>query len=183
MTFKIKLEDKAAFLNRMEKQDEAIDSKQIKDNKLEGYFEVTIDDPKQLEVVKAILKKSPKINTMSEMKKKLTKKELAEMVRQELQAVIAEKKKVKDEDKKKKLDENQLDEGLENELLQLVDPVFDFLKDNAGFLATIGGIAGLAKWVGDKASKDPELRKSLDKATGAGSEEGGAFGRGIKDLK
>ena len=107
MTFKIKSEDKAAFLNRMEKQGEAIGSEQIKDNKLESYFEVTIDNPKQLDVVKAILKQSPKINTLSEMKKKLTKQELAEMVRQELQAVIAEKKKAKDEDKKEKLDENE----------------------------------------------------------------------------
>lgn len=111
MTFKIKLEDKAAFLNRMEKQGEAVGSEQIQDNKLEGYFEVNIDDPKQLEIAKAILKQSPKINTLSEMeKKKLTKSELAEMVRQELQAVLAEKKKMKDEDKKEKLDENQLNE-------------------------------------------------------------------------
>jgi hypothetical protein len=32
MIAKIKLEDKAAFLNRMEKQGQAIDSKDIKDN-------------------------------------------------------------------------------------------------------------------------------------------------------
>lgn len=99
MTFKIKLEDKAAFLNRMEKQGEAIDSKDIKDNKLEGYFEVTINDPKQEQMAKDILKQSPKINTVKEMKKSLTKSELKEMIRQELN----EKKKI--EDKKKKLDE------------------------------------------------------------------------------
>jgi len=99
MVFKIKLEDKAAFLNRMEKQGEAIDSQNIKDNKLEGYFEVAIDDPKQEQVAKAILKQSPKINTIKEMKKSLTKSELKEMIRQELN----EKKKI--EDKKKKIDE------------------------------------------------------------------------------
>jgi len=60
--FKIKLEDKAAFLNRMEKADVELDSTQIVDNKLEGYFEVTIDEPKQLEVATSILKQSPKIN-------------------------------------------------------------------------------------------------------------------------
>ena len=103
-TFKIKLEDKAAFLNRLEKQDVPMDSSKIKDNKLEGYFEVDIVDPKQLEVVKTILKQSPKINTIKEMKK-LTKSELKEMVRQELQGVLAEKKKMKDEDKKENLDE------------------------------------------------------------------------------
>ena len=112
MIFKIKLEDKAAFLNRMEKQGETISSKQIKDNDLEHYFEVEINNPKQLETAKAILKKSPKINTLSEMeKKKLTKDALKEMVRQELQASLLEKKKMKD-DKKKQLDENQLNESV-----------------------------------------------------------------------
>ena len=99
MTFKIKLEDKAAFLNRMEKQGEAIDSKDIKNNKLEGYFEVTINNPKQEQMAKNILKQSPKINTVKEMKKGLTKSGLKEMIRIELN----EKKKI--EDKKKKLDE------------------------------------------------------------------------------
>ena len=104
-TFKIKLEDKAAFLNRLEKQDVPMDSSKVKDNKLEGYFEVEIVDPKQLEVVKTILKQSPKINTIKEMKKSLTKDQLKEMIRQELQGVLAEKKKMKDEEKKENLDE------------------------------------------------------------------------------
>jgi hypothetical protein len=105
-TFKIKLGDKAAFLNRMEKQGETISSEEIKDNKLEDYFEVDIVEPKQLEVAKTILKQSPKINTIKEMKKSLTKDQLKEMIRQELSGVLAEKKKMKDEDKKKKLDED-----------------------------------------------------------------------------
>jgi hypothetical protein len=104
-TFKIKLEDKAAFLNRMEKQGETISSEQIKDNKLEGYFEVDIVEPKQLEIAKSILKQSPKINTIKEMVNKLTKDQLKEMIRQELSGVLAEKKKMKDEDKKENLDE------------------------------------------------------------------------------
>jgi hypothetical protein len=99
MVFKIKLEDKAAFLNRMEKQGQAIDTQEIKNNKLEGYFEVTINNPEQEKIAKDILKQSPKINTIKEMKKSLTKNGLKEMIRQELN----EKKKI--EDKKKKLDE------------------------------------------------------------------------------
>jgi len=97
MIFKIKLEDKAAFLNRLEKTGVALDTNQIVDNKLEGYFEVTVDESKQLEAVQTILKQSPKINTIKEMKtkKKLAKSELEEMVRQELQAVLAEKKEEK----------------------------------------------------------------------------------------
>jgi len=86
MIFKIKLEDKAAFLNRLEKQDVALNSSQIVDNKLEGYFEADITDPEQLEVTKAVLKQSPKINTLKETtSRKLTKNMLREMIRQELQ--------------------------------------------------------------------------------------------------
>jgi preprotein translocase subunit SecA len=104
-TFKIKLEDKAAFLNRMEKAGVGLDTDQAVDNKLEGYFEVIVDEPKQLEAVQTILKQSPKINTIKEMetKKKLTKSELKEMVRQELQTVLAEKKKAKTPEEKKKV--------------------------------------------------------------------------------
>ena len=89
-TFKIKLEDKAAFLNRMEKAGVELNTNQTVDNKLEGYFEVTVDEPKQLEAANLIIKQSPKINTIKEMenKKKMTKDELKEMVRQELQAVF-----------------------------------------------------------------------------------------------
>jgi len=81
MIFKIDSKDKAAFLNRMEKQGETISSEQIKDIKLEDYFEVEITNPEQLETAKAILKQSPKINTLKE---KLTKSTLKEMVRREL---------------------------------------------------------------------------------------------------
>lgn len=96
-TFKIKLEDKAAFLNRVEKAGVALDTDQIVDNKLEGYFEVEVNDPKQLEVVKTILKQSPKINQMEVKKKKLSKDELKEMIRQELTSILNEKKKTKEQ--------------------------------------------------------------------------------------
>jgi len=86
MVFKIDSKDKAAFLNRMEKQGETISSKQIKDNKLEGYFEVEIIDPEQLEIAKAILKQSPKINTLKE---KLTRGTLKEMIRRELYRIYS----------------------------------------------------------------------------------------------
>ena len=113
-TFKVKLEDKAAFLNRMEKAGTGLDTDQAVDNKLEGYFEVTVDEPKQLEAAKLILKQSPKINTintinkMETTKKKLTKDELKEMVRQELQSVLAEKQKSKE-------DKENLDEMVDSE--------------------------------------------------------------------
>jgi hypothetical protein len=152
-TFKIKLEDKAAFLNRMEKAGVALDTDQAVDNKLEGYFEVIVDEPRQLEAVKTILKQSPKINTIQEMenKKKLTKSGLKEMVRQELQAVLAEKKKVKDEDKKDKLDENE--EVSEN-----------LMADAAPILATLLGVGGsiAAALINDlRKAKTPEEKKRV----------------------
>jgi protein subunit release factor A len=155
-TFKIKLEDKAAFLNRVEKAGVGLDTDQVVDNKLEGYFEVTVDEPKQLEVVNTILKQSPKINQMESKKKKLTKDELKEMVRQELQAVLAEKKKVKDEEKEK-LDEQALEES----------PVMDIL----GILAGVGGLglgsAAILKAQDMLKAKNPELYQKLQSMSSA----------------
>ena len=187
-TFKFALEDKAAFLNRMEKAGVALDTDQTVDNKLEKTFEVTVDDPKQLEAVKTILKQSPKINTIKEMetKKKLTKSELKEMVRQELQAVLAEKKKMKDEDKKEKMDE-------------AIDP--EIINSIGGLAAIIGAGAGIAKLMINSAKKeiadrfkkagkpvpsDKELEKlaaiavkgGVDKTTGGASTSASTTGQG-----
>jgi hypothetical protein len=187
--FKFALEDKAAFLNRMEKAGVALDTDQTVDNKLEGTFEVTVDDPKQLEAVKTILKQSPKINTIKEMetkKKKLTKSELKEMVRQELQSVLAEKKKMKDEDKKEKMDE-------------AIDP--EIINSIGGLAAIIGAGAGIAKLMINSAKKeiadrfkkagkpvpsDKELEKlaaiavkgGVDKTTGGASTSASTTGQG-----
>ena len=156
-TFKIALEDKAAFLNRMEKAGVGLDTDQAVDNKLEGYFEVIVDEPRQLEAVKTILKQSPKINTIKEMenKKKMTKDELKEMVRQELQAVLAEKKKAAED--KDKLDEATLEES----------PVMDILS----ILAGVGGLglssAAILKAQDMLKAKKPELYKKLQGISGA----------------
>jgi hypothetical protein len=143
MVFKIKLEDKAALLNRMEKSGEEISSNQIKDNKAEGYFELTINNPEQLKIVRSILNKSPKINTIKEMKKSLTKNELKEMIRQELN----EKKKI--EDKKKKMDEAAGG---------LTDPNF---IAGAATLASILGTVGFTLIKQLKSTTDPEEKKNI----------------------
>jgi len=65
-TYKIKSEDKAAFLNRMEKLKSPIDTTQIKDILIDNAFEVTIEDPEQLELVKKVLSQAPKINVLKE---------------------------------------------------------------------------------------------------------------------
>lgn len=99
--FKIKSEDKAALLNRLEKLGVHIDSNNVKDkSKLEGgqvvkWFEVTVVNPETEETINSVINQSPTINTINDMeqnKTKMTKDELKEMVRQELQAVLAERK-------------------------------------------------------------------------------------------
>jgi hypothetical protein len=180
-TFKIALEDKAAFLNRMEKAGVGLDTDQAVDNKLEGYFEVIVDEPRQLEAVKTILKQSPKINTIQEMenKKKLTKSELKEMVRQELVAVLAEKKKAKGEDKKEKIDE-----ALSPEIMDAIQAIggfgalaataFGIVK--AGTMAAKKEIVAKLKAKGEDIPDDKTLEKlatqafkgAMDRATGAG---------------
>jgi hypothetical protein len=88
--YKIKLEDKAAFLNRLDKAGIEVDSYKIVDNKFEGYFEFTTDDPITDNIVKTILKQSPKINKLKEMSK-LTKSQLAEIIREEMTKMKKEK--------------------------------------------------------------------------------------------
>jgi Glu-tRNA(Gln) amidotransferase subunit E-like FAD-binding protein len=94
--YKIKLEDKAAFLNRLDKAGIEVDSYKVADNKFEGYFEFTTDDPITDNIVKTILKQSPKINKLKEMSK-LTKSQLAEIIREELASMKGKKKKQLDE--------------------------------------------------------------------------------------
>jgi hypothetical protein len=75
-TYKIKLEDKAAFLNRLEKAGIKADSYDVVDNKFEGYFEFTTTDPVTDSMVKTILKQSPKINRLKEMLRAIVREEL-----------------------------------------------------------------------------------------------------------
>jgi hypothetical protein len=125
-TFKIKLEDKAAFEGRLKAQKVALTTNQIKDNDLEHYFEVDIVDPKQLEIVNTILKQSPKINTIKEMeKKKLSKDELKEMIRRELTGTLTKKKELN-----------------ESALTSVIDAIKSLDPSTLGYLATVLGITG-----------------------------------------
>jgi hypothetical protein len=76
-TYKIKLEDKAAFLNRLEKAEVNVGSYEIVDNKLEGYFEITFTTPEDEEKAKTILRQSPKINKVTEMIRRMVREELS----------------------------------------------------------------------------------------------------------
>jgi cell division protein FtsX len=66
-TYNIKLEDKAAFLNRLEKVGVLVDSFEITDNLMDNSFEITFTNPEDIEKVKEILKKSPKIDQITEL--------------------------------------------------------------------------------------------------------------------
>ena len=64
-TYNIKLEDKAAFINKAEKMGMKIDTFDIKDNKINDTFSITLNTPQDVEIVKAVLKSSPKINDIN----------------------------------------------------------------------------------------------------------------------
>ena len=77
--YKIKLEDKAAFLNHLQALNINIDSFDIVDNKLDDSFEFTVEDPKIIDMINTVLRRSPKINQVKE--------QLKAMIREELKAI------------------------------------------------------------------------------------------------
>lgn len=121
--YKIKLDDKAAFLNRLEKLDIRVDSYDIIDNKLKGYFEIDVEDEQANTIIKSILKSSPKINTVKEMKQKITKAQLAEIIREEMG-------KMKGQQAKPEMDEAG------SEIMQ-------WISDNSQVLSTLGTLIGI----------------------------------------
>jgi hypothetical protein len=74
--YKIKLEDKAALLNHLQALEINIDSFDITDNKLDNTFEFTVEDPKIVDMINTILKRSPKINQVKEQLKAMIREEL-----------------------------------------------------------------------------------------------------------
>ena len=75
--YKIKLEDKAAFINRLDKLGVEVDSYEIVDDKLKGYFIFNTSDPVTYNIIKTVLKQSPKINRIKEILRKLVREELS----------------------------------------------------------------------------------------------------------
>jgi hypothetical protein len=74
--YKIKLEDKAAFLNKIERVGVQVDSFDIKDDKLDDTFEFTVSDPIIIKTINTILSQSPKINSVKEHLKNMIREEL-----------------------------------------------------------------------------------------------------------
>lgn len=67
-------------------------------------------------------------------------------------------------------------EKLNENTQQVMQDLIQMAQDNGGFLATVIGITGVAKFLADKIAKDPKAKKALDNATGAGSSDLGPFG-------
>ncbi len=76
-TYKIKLEDKAAFINRLDKIGVSVDTYEIVDDKLKGYFEFTATDPVTDNMVKTILRQSPGIDQLKELLRRMIREELS----------------------------------------------------------------------------------------------------------
>jgi len=74
--YKIKLGDKAAFLNHLQALGINIDSFDIVDNKLDDCFEFTVEDPEIIDMINTVLKRSPKINQVKEQLKAMIREEL-----------------------------------------------------------------------------------------------------------
>ena len=74
--YKIKLEDKAAFINRLDKQDINVNSYDITDNEYEGYFEIDIEDEDANDIINGINKQMNDENADGEGEKTTDKDEL-----------------------------------------------------------------------------------------------------------
>ena len=77
-TYKVKMEDKAALLNRLEKAEVNTDSYSLTDNKLEGYFLITFDNPIDISKAQTIFKQSPNINRIKEALRKMVREHIKE---------------------------------------------------------------------------------------------------------
>ena len=74
--YKLKLEDKAAFLNHLQALNINIDSFDITDNNLDDTFEFTVEQPEIVNMINTVLKRSPKINQVKEQLKAMIREEI-----------------------------------------------------------------------------------------------------------
>ena len=74
--YKLKLEDKAAFLNHLQALNINIDSFDITDNNLDDTFEFTVEQPEIVNMINTVLKRSPKISQVKEQLKAMIREEI-----------------------------------------------------------------------------------------------------------
>jgi hypothetical protein len=77
--YKIKLEDKAALINKLQKLDVNVDSFDIKDNKVDNTFEFDVEDQKAIDIINTVLRQSPKISKIKEQLRAVVREELKVM--------------------------------------------------------------------------------------------------------
>lgn len=99
-TYTIALDDKAAFLNRLKKQNIQLDANGIQDNTLNHTFTVTIHNPDQVNVVDQLLAQSKDINDNPSTKLAPLKttnnpklQELRKLIKKELKEVLQKRSK------------------------------------------------------------------------------------------
>jgi hypothetical protein len=115
-TYKIKSEDKAAFVNRLEKLGVKVNSYNIKDDKLNNSFSIEFKDPKAIEIINGILKDSPKIDKINEVNKKdIIKLDVPLLIR----LLEYSRENIKDDAVLHKLVENIINLSVNNEVLSM----------------------------------------------------------------
>lgn len=77
--YRFKLEDKAAFLNILEKSGITISSRNMTDNTVgdNNYFEVVVDDPAIAEKIDDMLRSDTKIHQLREIIRRIIREELS----------------------------------------------------------------------------------------------------------
>jgi hypothetical protein len=77
--YKIKLEDKIAFLNKVEKVGVKVNTNQIKDDIVDDphFFTVIFTNPEDIEKVDSVLSQSSKINQVKEILRRIIREELS----------------------------------------------------------------------------------------------------------
>jgi hypothetical protein len=78
-TYKIKLEDKIAFLNKLEKIGVKVNTEQIEDDKDKDphFFTITFTNPEDIEKADVVLDQSTKINQLKELLRKIVREEIS----------------------------------------------------------------------------------------------------------
>jgi hypothetical protein len=75
--YKLKLANKAALLNALEKVGIQVEDFDLKDNKLNNTFEFNVEDPEVAKIVDDVIKKPSKIKKLKEILRKIIREELS----------------------------------------------------------------------------------------------------------
>ena len=80
--YKIKLEDKAAFLNKLKYLGITVDNFELHDDRLNDVFEFTVEDPDIIKTINTVLKRSPAISDVKERLNRIIKEEVQKFLKE-----------------------------------------------------------------------------------------------------